>query len=145
MPQILVPIVVPAIAGGLCLLIPRRVKAVREVITLAALLWAFVAALQDVVKEGLTEPRAIASLPFAVDLIHKTLVAPSRTRQLLAGTGSKIDEAGAALAGQYVPPKTALGHYLEGVTLLRGCCSGRAGAGMAVADGRTDHCGSRFR
>ena len=46
MPQILVPIVVPAIAGGLCLLIPRRVKVVREVLTLAGLLWAFVAALQ---------------------------------------------------------------------------------------------------
>ncbi len=46
MPQILVPIIVPAIAGGLCLLIPRRVKGVREVITLAGLVWAFVAALQ---------------------------------------------------------------------------------------------------
>ena len=46
MPQILVPIVVPAIAGALCLLIPRRVKAVREILTLAGLLWAFVAALQ---------------------------------------------------------------------------------------------------
>ena len=46
MQQILVPIVVPAIAGGLCLLIPRRVKAVREVLTLAGLVWAFVAALQ---------------------------------------------------------------------------------------------------
>ena len=46
MPQLLVPIVVPAIAGGLCLLIPRRVKAVREVLTLAGLMWAFVAALQ---------------------------------------------------------------------------------------------------
>jgi formate hydrogenlyase subunit 3/multisubunit Na+/H+ antiporter MnhD subunit len=46
MPQILVPIVVPAIAGGLCLLIPRRVKAVREVLTLAGLVWAFVAALR---------------------------------------------------------------------------------------------------
>ncbi len=41
MPQILVPIVVPAIAGGLCLLVPRRVKGVREVISLAALAWAF--------------------------------------------------------------------------------------------------------
>ena len=37
MSQILVPIVVPAIAGGLCLLIPRRVKAVREILTLAGL------------------------------------------------------------------------------------------------------------
>lgn len=46
MPQILVPIVVPAIAGGLCLLIPRRVKAVREVLALAGLVWTFVAALQ---------------------------------------------------------------------------------------------------
>jgi formate hydrogenlyase subunit 3/multisubunit Na+/H+ antiporter MnhD subunit len=46
MPQILVPIVIPAIAGGLCLLLPRRVKAVREVLTLAGLLWAFVATLQ---------------------------------------------------------------------------------------------------
>jgi formate hydrogenlyase subunit 3/multisubunit Na+/H+ antiporter MnhD subunit len=46
MPQILVPIVVPAIAGGLCLLIPRRVKFVREALTLGALVWAFVEALQ---------------------------------------------------------------------------------------------------
>ncbi len=46
MPQILVPIVVPAIAGGLCLLIPRRVKGVREILTLASLVWAFVASLQ---------------------------------------------------------------------------------------------------
>jgi formate hydrogenlyase subunit 3/multisubunit Na+/H+ antiporter MnhD subunit len=46
MSQLLIPIVVPAIAGGLCLLIPRRVKAVREVLTLAGLAWAFVAALQ---------------------------------------------------------------------------------------------------
>lgn len=46
MSQILVPIVVPAVAGGLCFLIPRRVKAVREVLTLAGLVWAFVAALQ---------------------------------------------------------------------------------------------------
>ncbi|MCK4409596.1 MAG: NADH-quinone oxidoreductase subunit L, partial [Candidatus Eisenbacteria sp.] len=46
MSQLLVPIVVPAIAGGLCLLIPRRVKAVREALTLAGLVWAFVAALQ---------------------------------------------------------------------------------------------------
>jgi formate hydrogenlyase subunit 3/multisubunit Na+/H+ antiporter MnhD subunit len=46
MPQILVPIVVPAIAGGICLLIPRRVKFVREVLTLAGLVWAFVATLQ---------------------------------------------------------------------------------------------------
>ncbi len=46
MPQILVPIVVPAIAGGLCLLIPRRVKAVREVLALAGLVWALVATLQ---------------------------------------------------------------------------------------------------
>ncbi len=46
MPQILVPIIVPAIAGGLCILIPRRVKAVREILTLAGLVWAFVASLQ---------------------------------------------------------------------------------------------------
>ena len=46
MSQLLIPIVVPAIAGGLCLLIPRRVKAVREVLTLVGLVWAFVAALQ---------------------------------------------------------------------------------------------------
>lgn len=46
MPQILIPIVVPAIAGGLCLLIPRRVKWVREVISLLALAWAFVATLR---------------------------------------------------------------------------------------------------
>jgi formate hydrogenlyase subunit 3/multisubunit Na+/H+ antiporter MnhD subunit len=46
MPQILVPIVVPAIAGGLTLLIPKKVKAVRESITLAGLVVAFVATLQ---------------------------------------------------------------------------------------------------
>ena len=46
MPQILVPIVVPAIAGGLCLLLPRRVKFVREAISLVALAWSFVVALQ---------------------------------------------------------------------------------------------------
>ncbi|MBM3308011.1 MAG: hypothetical protein FJY74_06780 [Candidatus Eisenbacteria bacterium] len=43
MPQILVPIVVPAIAGGLCFLVPRRVRGLRELIALAALVWAFVA------------------------------------------------------------------------------------------------------
>jgi len=46
MPQILFPIVVPAVAGGLCLLIPRRVRVVREAIALAALTWAFVEAIQ---------------------------------------------------------------------------------------------------
>jgi formate hydrogenlyase subunit 3/multisubunit Na+/H+ antiporter MnhD subunit len=46
MPQILIPIVVPAVAGGLCLLIPKKVRFVREVVSLAALAWAFVAALQ---------------------------------------------------------------------------------------------------
>ena len=43
MPQILIPIVVPAIAGGLCFLVPRRVRFVREFIALAALVWAFAA------------------------------------------------------------------------------------------------------
>ena len=46
MPQMLIPIVVPAIAGGLCLLVPRRVKFVREVIALAALGWAFFVGLE---------------------------------------------------------------------------------------------------
>jgi formate hydrogenlyase subunit 3/multisubunit Na+/H+ antiporter MnhD subunit len=46
MPQILYPIVVPAIAGGLCFLIPRRVRVVREAIALGALTWAFVEAIQ---------------------------------------------------------------------------------------------------
>jgi formate hydrogenlyase subunit 3/multisubunit Na+/H+ antiporter MnhD subunit len=46
MPQILVPIVIPAIAGGLCLLIPNRVRIVREALTLGGLVWAFVEALQ---------------------------------------------------------------------------------------------------
>jgi formate hydrogenlyase subunit 3/multisubunit Na+/H+ antiporter MnhD subunit len=46
MPQLLVPIVVPAIAGGLCLLIPRRVRYVREALSLLALAWALVAALR---------------------------------------------------------------------------------------------------
>lgn len=46
MPQILIPIVIPAIGGGLCLLLPRRVKGVREAISLVALAWALVAALR---------------------------------------------------------------------------------------------------
>jgi len=46
MPQILYPIVVPAIAGGLCFLIPRRVRVVREAIALGALTWALVEAIQ---------------------------------------------------------------------------------------------------
>ena len=46
MPAILIPIVVPAIAGALCLLIPRRVRGVREALCLIALGWAFVVALQ---------------------------------------------------------------------------------------------------
>jgi len=46
MPQLLVPIVVPAIAGGLCLLIPRRVRGVREAVSLVALGWTLLAALQ---------------------------------------------------------------------------------------------------
>jgi len=46
MSDILVPIVIPAIAGGLCLLIPRRVKFAREIIALGALGWAFGAALK---------------------------------------------------------------------------------------------------
>lgn len=46
MPQILFPIVIPAIAGLLCLFVPRRVKGVREAIALAGTAWAFVAALQ---------------------------------------------------------------------------------------------------
>jgi formate hydrogenlyase subunit 3/multisubunit Na+/H+ antiporter MnhD subunit len=46
MAPILVPIVIPAVAGGLCLLIPRRVRLVREVISMIALIWAFIAALQ---------------------------------------------------------------------------------------------------
>ncbi len=46
MPQILIPIVVPAIAGGLCFLVPRRVKGVREVLTLAGMAWALVASIQ---------------------------------------------------------------------------------------------------
>ena len=46
MPQILVPIIVPAIAGGLCLLVPRRIRFVREAVSLVALGWALVAALQ---------------------------------------------------------------------------------------------------
>ncbi len=45
MPQILIPIVVPAVAGGLCLLVPKRVKGVREAIALVGLAWALVAAL----------------------------------------------------------------------------------------------------
>ena len=46
MPQLLVPIVVPAIAGGLCLLVPRRVKFVREFLALLALAMTFVTALR---------------------------------------------------------------------------------------------------
>lgn len=46
MPQLLVPIVVPALAGCLCLLIPRRVRGVREALSLIALAWTLVAALR---------------------------------------------------------------------------------------------------
>jgi len=46
MSDILVPIVIPAIAGGLCLLIPRRVKYVREAIGLVGLGWAFIVAVR---------------------------------------------------------------------------------------------------
>ncbi len=46
MPQILIPIVVPAIAGGLCYLVPRRVKGVREVLALAGMAWALIASIQ---------------------------------------------------------------------------------------------------
>jgi formate hydrogenlyase subunit 3/multisubunit Na+/H+ antiporter MnhD subunit len=46
MAPILVPIVIPAVAGALCLLIPRRVKFVREVVSMIALVWAFITALQ---------------------------------------------------------------------------------------------------
>lgn len=46
MSQILIPIVVPAIAGGLCFLVPRRVRFVRETIALLALLWAFAASVR---------------------------------------------------------------------------------------------------
>ncbi len=46
MPQLLVPIVVPALAGVLCLLVPRRVRGVREALSLIALVWTFVATLQ---------------------------------------------------------------------------------------------------
>jgi len=46
MPQILIPIVVPAIAGGLCFLVPRRVRLLRELIALVGLAWAFIAAVQ---------------------------------------------------------------------------------------------------
>ncbi|MFH1501738.1 MAG: proton-conducting transporter membrane subunit [Candidatus Eisenbacteria bacterium] len=42
----LVPIVVPAIAGGLCLLVPRRVKFLREALSLFALTWTLVATLR---------------------------------------------------------------------------------------------------
>ncbi|QFS84739.1 4,5:9,10-diseco-3-hydroxy-5,9,17-trioxoandrosta-1(10),2-diene-4-oate hydrolase [Roseivivax sp. THAF40] len=58
--------------------------------------------------------RAIATLPFAVDLIHKTLVAPSRARQLLDGTGSKIDDAGAALYARLLGNRT----HIEGALLM---------------------------
>ena len=46
MAPILIPIVIPAIAGGLCLLIPKRVKFVREAVSMIALVWTFIAALQ---------------------------------------------------------------------------------------------------
>ncbi len=46
MPQILVPIIIPAVAGLLCLFVPKRVKGVREVIAIAGTAWALVAALQ---------------------------------------------------------------------------------------------------
>ncbi|MCK4597774.1 hypothetical protein KAU04_07020, partial [bacterium] len=46
MNPLLWPIVVPAVAGFLCLLIPRRVRVVREVLALVATVWTFVVAIQ---------------------------------------------------------------------------------------------------
>ncbi len=58
--------------------------------------------------------RAIATLPFAVDLIHKTLVSPSRARQLLDGTGSKIDPEGVALYARLLGNRA----HIEGALLM---------------------------
>ncbi len=46
MNPLLWPIVVPAIGGFLCLLIPRKVRVVREFLALAATLWTFLMAIQ---------------------------------------------------------------------------------------------------
>lgn len=46
MNPLLWPIVVPAAAGFLCLLVPRRVRVVREVLALVATVWTFVVAIQ---------------------------------------------------------------------------------------------------
>lgn len=46
MNPLLWPIVVPAIGGFLCLLVPRKVRLVREVLALVATLWTFLAAIQ---------------------------------------------------------------------------------------------------
>jgi formate hydrogenlyase subunit 3/multisubunit Na+/H+ antiporter MnhD subunit len=46
MHPLLWPIVIPAVAGFLCLLIPRKVRGVREVLALLATLWAFLLTIQ---------------------------------------------------------------------------------------------------
>jgi len=46
MHQLLWPIVVPAIAGFLCLLVPRKVRVVRELIAIAATLWTLILTVQ---------------------------------------------------------------------------------------------------
>jgi formate hydrogenlyase subunit 3/multisubunit Na+/H+ antiporter MnhD subunit len=46
MHPLLWPIVVPAVAGFLCLLVPRKVRAVRDVLALAATLWTFLLTIQ---------------------------------------------------------------------------------------------------
>lgn len=58
--------------------------------------------------------RAIATLPFAVDVVRKTLVAPDRAAQLLAGTGSKIDARGVALYARLLRNRA----HVEGALLM---------------------------
>ena len=58
--------------------------------------------------------RTIATMPFAVDIIRRTLVAPERARQLLAGTGSKIDAKGVALYARLLRERS----HVEGALLM---------------------------
>ncbi|MHA7874912.1 MAG: alpha/beta fold hydrolase BchO [Roseivivax sp.] len=58
--------------------------------------------------------RAIATLPFAVDLIRRTLVAPDRAAQLLAGTGSRLDPEGVALYARLLRQRA----HVEGALLM---------------------------
>ncbi|MFD1341210.1 alpha/beta fold hydrolase BchO [Litorisediminicola beolgyonensis] len=58
--------------------------------------------------------KAIATLPFAMDLVRMTLVAPDRAERLLAGTGSQIDAEGVALYARLLRDRD----HVEGALLM---------------------------